>query len=248
MDVSSLVRAGSGVRLTYVTPAHQAPLGSVLSVSRRIRLIEWAEKSSSVIFEDDYDGEYRYGGRPLPALKAHDANGVVFHCGSFSKTLFPALRLAYLVVPGRYVDALSSARNITSRFVGMADQLTLARFISEGHFPRHLTRMRKLYAERRGALTYLFERNLGHAAKLSPVEAGLQTACEFTLPMTEKDIMSRLRAANLDVHGIGEYRISVKLPPMCVLGFAAFDPALKEATERLTQAIEDRASSAGSKS
>ena len=100
------------VRLTYVTPAHQAPLGSVLSAARRLRLIEWASRSGSIIFEDDYDGEYRYGGHPIPALQTHDSHEVVFHCGSFSKTLFPAIRLAYLVVPNRYVAAMAAARSV----------------------------------------------------------------------------------------------------------------------------------------
>ena len=239
MDVPSLITTSSQVRLTYVTPAHQAPLGSVLSASRRLRLIEWAAKSSSVIFEDDYDGEYRYGGRPVPALQAHDDNGVVFHCGTFSKTLFPALRLAYLIVPNRYVDALSSAKSMTSRYVGISDQLTLLRFVSEGHFPRHLGRMRRLYAERRSALTHYFEKYVGGAAELNSVEAGLQVACKFTLKLSEKQILSRLRAAKLDVHGVDDYRINTRLPPMCVLGFAAFNPAeLMYATQRLSRAIE----------
>ena len=239
MDVSVLCVTADQVRLTYVTPAHQAPLGSVLSASRRLRLIEWAMRSGSIIFEDDYDGEYRYGGHPIPALQTHDSHGVVFHCGSFSKTLFPAVRLAYLVVPNRYVAAMAAARSLTSRYVVISDQLALAKFISEGHFPRHLGRMRKLYAERRSTLTYLFKKLVGQATELSPVEAGLQVACELKLATPEKEILAMLRAAKLNVHGVEDYQLNIKLPPMCVLGFAAFPPTeLKTATERFARVID----------
>jgi Transcriptional regulators containing a DNA-binding HTH domain and an aminotransferase domain (MocR family) and their eukaryotic orthologs len=239
MDVSILSATTAQVRLTYVTPAHQAPLGSVLSASRRLRLIEWAIKSGSIIFEDDYDGEYRYGGHPIPALQAHDSHEVVFHCGSFSKTLFPALRLAYLVVPNRYVATMAAARSVTSRYVGISDQLALTKFISKGHFPRHLGRMRKLYAERRNALTYLFNKLVGQAVELSSVEAGLQVACQFKLATPEKDILAKLRATKLIAHGVEDYQLKNRLPPTCVLGFAAFTPMeLKIAAERFARVIE----------
>ena len=239
MDVSVLSATAARVRLTYVTPAHQAPLGSVLSAARRLRLIEWASRSGSIIFEDDYDGEYRYGGRPIPALQTHNSHEVVFHCGSFSKTLFPAIRLAYLVVPNRYVAAMAAARSVTSRYAGISDQLALARFISEGHFPRHLGRMRKLYAERRSALSYFFKKIVGQAAALSSVEAGLQVACEFKLTAPEKEILEKLRAAKLSIHGVEDYQLNVRLRPMCVLGFAAFTPAeLKAATEQFARVVD----------
>lgn len=239
MDVSVLVARETGVRLTYVTPAHQAPLGSVMSASRRLRLIEWAKSSSSVVFEDDYDGEYRYSGHPIPALQAHDDASVVIHSGSFSKTLFPALRLAYLVVPDAYVDALSAARSMTSRYAGVSDQRTLARFIAEGHFARHLGKMRRLYAERRNALNQLFTKYIQGAARLSPVEAGLQTACEFMIEGSERDILMQMRKAQLDIRGIDDYRINIRLGAMCVLGFAAFNPTeLKQGVITMANVID----------
>ena len=187
MDVSVLCVTADQVRLTYVTPAHQAPLGSVLSASRRLRLIEWAMRSGSIIFEDDYDGEYRYGGHPIPGA----SNGMIFNMRSsvslrqFQQNVVSAVRLAYLVVPNRYVAAMAAARSLTSRYVVISDQLALAKFISEGHFPRHLGRMRKLYAERRSTLTYLLKKLVGQATELSSVEAGLQVACELKLATPE---------------------------------------------------------------
>jgi GntR family transcriptional regulator/MocR family aminotransferase len=238
MDVS-ILPTRKPPRLVYVTPAHQAPLGSVMSASRRLRLIEWAKTSSSVVFEDDYDGEYRYGGHPIPALQAHDDGGVVFHSGSFSKTLFPALRLAYLVVPDSYVDALSATRSMTSRYPGISDQSTLARFIADGHFARHLGRMRKLYAERRNALDQLFSKYIKGAARLSPVEAGLQTACEFMIDGTEEEILNKMKLARLDIRGINDYRIDVQLRAMCILGFAAFNIAeIKQGVIKMANIID----------
>lgn len=225
MDVRQLPGKNAGIRLVYVTPAHQAPLGSVLSITRRLQLLTWAERSSAVVFEDDYDGEYRYGGHPIPALQSQDEADVVFHAGTFSKTLFPALRLAYLVVPDAYVAPLSAARSMTSRYPNIADQCTLAAFIADGHFARHLSRMRRLYAERREALDQLFRTYVDGAARLSTNEAGLQTSCEFMTGEQESGIISRMRHRGIDIRGIDDYRIKAKLPPMCVLGFAAFRPS-----------------------
>jgi GntR family transcriptional regulator/MocR family aminotransferase len=225
MDVRQLPAKNAGIRLVYVTPAHQAPLGSVLSIARRLQLLAWAEQSSAIVFEDDYDGEYRYGGHPIPALQSHDEADVVFHAGTFSKTLFPALRLAYLVVPDAYVAPLAAARSMTSRYPNIADQCTLAAFIADGHFARHLSRMRRLYAERRDALNQLFRTYVGDAARLGANEAGLQTSCEFMTGGHEQGIIARMRHRRIDIRGIDDYRIKAKLPPMCVLGFAAFRPS-----------------------
>ena len=141
-----------GVRLIYVTPGHQFPLGTTMSLARRLQLLEWARKSGAMIFEDDYDSEYRYSGRPIPALQGLDDSGSVLYAGSFSKVLFPALRLGYVVVPFDLLHHFEAIQSLTVRHAPLLEQLVLTDFITEGHFGRHLRRMREVYAERLSVL------------------------------------------------------------------------------------------------
>jgi GntR family transcriptional regulator/MocR family aminotransferase len=165
-----------GVRLVYTTPAHQYPLGVTMSVARRIDLLRWARASRAVLFEDDYDGEYRYQGRPIPALQGLEADAPVLLAGSFGKVLFPGLRLGYLVLPEALVERVAALRSATIRHPPVVDQAVLAAFIEEGHLGRHVRRMREVYAERRAVLYDEARRELGELLALSPVEAGLQTS------------------------------------------------------------------------
>ncbi|HLU02885.1 MAG TPA: PLP-dependent aminotransferase family protein, partial [Advenella sp.] len=136
-------------RLAVVTPAHQSPLSVSLSLARRLALLDWASHSDGWIIEDDYDGEYRYLGRPLPALKSLDAEGRVIYSGTFSKVMFPGLRLAYFVVPRSQVTRFEEAARIQGGTAPALLQAIVAAFMKEGHFSRHIQRMRRLYAERR---------------------------------------------------------------------------------------------------
>lgn len=133
-----------GARLVYVTPGHQFPLGITMSLARRLELLEWARKSGALILEDDYDSEYRYSGRPVPAMQGLDRNGLVLFAGSFSKVLFPSLRLGYLVIPADLLDYFAAAISVTSRHAPLLEQAVLCDFITEGHFGRHLRRMREV--------------------------------------------------------------------------------------------------------
>jgi GntR family transcriptional regulator / MocR family aminotransferase len=139
-------------RFVVVTPSHQCPLGVALSLPRRLALLSWAAEAGAWIIEDDYDGEFHYSGRPLPALKSLDRADVVLYAGSFSKVLFPALRLGYLVVPNRLVQSFTRASHSLHAGNARLEQAVVARFMIEGHFARHLKRMRGLYAARRAAL------------------------------------------------------------------------------------------------
>ncbi len=154
-----------GARFVYLTPAHQAPTGVALSPARRLALLDWAARVGAVVFEDDYDSEFRYEGRPLPALQGDDLRSVVVHAGSFSKTLFPGLRLGYVVLPDALLDAFVDAKAIADRYAPLFMQAVLADFVSEGHFGRHLRRMRTLYTGRREALREALERKLGGAMR-----------------------------------------------------------------------------------
>jgi GntR family transcriptional regulator/MocR family aminotransferase len=163
----------SQVRMAYITPSYQYPLGISMSLARRLRLLEWANRASAWILEDDYDSEYRYTGRPLAALQGLDQAGRVIYIGTFSKVLFPSLRLGYVVVPPDLVDPFVTALALANRSVPTIDQAVLADFIVEGHFARHIRRMRMLYVERQSILVDLVKRNLAGIVEISPAEAGL---------------------------------------------------------------------------
>src|SRR5215469_6524169 len=163
-------RSMRGARLVYVTPGHQFPLGISMSLVRRLELLEWARKSGALIFEDDYDSEYRYSGRPLPALQGLDRDGVVLLAGSFSKVLFPSLRLGYLVIPSDLTPHFAASLSVTTRHAPLLEQAVLCEFIREGHFGRHLRRMREVYAERLSILLESAKQRLAGLLKISTVE------------------------------------------------------------------------------
>ncbi len=152
LDIHVAIKRSPKARLAVVTPSHQCPLGVMLSLPRRLELLAWAAKTRAWIIEDDYDSEFRYLGRPLPALKSLDDAGRVLYAGSFSKVLCPGLRLGYLVVPSPEVDRFNRAAELFAPSSSLLDQMVLADFMKEGHFARHLKRMRRLYAGRRDAL------------------------------------------------------------------------------------------------
>jgi GntR family transcriptional regulator/MocR family aminotransferase len=152
LDVAEAINRAPHARFVCVTPAHQAPLGISLTLPRRLALLSWAARSKAWIIEDDYDSEYRYGSRPLPALKSLDEAGRVLYVGTFSKVLFPGLRLGYLVVPDSEVERIKQVRQLLYRGAPILMQTVVADFMTEGHFARHIKRMRALYEERRAAL------------------------------------------------------------------------------------------------
>jgi GntR family transcriptional regulator/MocR family aminotransferase len=162
-------------KLVFLTPAHQFPLGVTMSLRRRLALLEWARRSRALIFEDDYDSEYRYSGRPIPAMQGLDRSGVVIFAGSFSAVLFPALRLGYLVVPEEMVDVFAAAESVSTHHPPLLEQAVLCDFIVEGHFARHIRRMREIYAERLQVLLESAKAKLADSLEISNVEAGLQT-------------------------------------------------------------------------
>ena len=175
LDLEWGQRRWAHAKLVYVTPAHQFPLGVTMSLRRRLALLEWARRSRTLIFEDDYDSEYRYQGRPIPALQGLDRAGVVIYAGTFNEVLFPALRLAYLVVPPGMVDRFAAAQSVSMRHAPLLDQAALCDFITEGHFARHIRRMRELYSERLAVFLEASRSRLGGLLEIPDVEAGLQT-------------------------------------------------------------------------
>lgn len=160
-------------KLVYVTPSHQFPSGAVMSATRRLELLEWAARTGAYIIEDDYDSEFRYEGRPLAALQGLDEAGRVIYTGTLSKVLLPALRLGYMVAPPALQPAISGAKWLTDRHVALLYQAVLALFIDEGHFERHLRRMRKVYEQRRVALMEAFRQHFGGRVVISGSESGM---------------------------------------------------------------------------
>jgi GntR family transcriptional regulator/MocR family aminotransferase len=146
-----------------------------MSLRRRLELLEWARRQGVVIFEDDYDSEYRYSGRPVPAMQGLDRANMVIFAGSFSDVLFPALRLGYVVVPPDMIDIFAAAESVTTHHPPLIDQAILGDFIAQGHFARHVRRMRNLYAERLGVLLEEGRRKLSGFLEFPEVEAGLRT-------------------------------------------------------------------------
>ncbi|MBV8202401.1 MAG: PLP-dependent aminotransferase family protein [Acidobacteria bacterium] len=195
-----------GARLVYVTPAHQFPLGTSMSLPRRLQLLEWARASGAMIFEDDYDSEFRYSGRPAPALQGLDRHGLVLYAGSFSKVLFPSLRLGYLVMPLDLADRVAAAISITHRHAPLLPQAVLREFIAEGHFGRHLRRMRQVYAERLAVLLECARQRLAGLLEISGVEAGLQTAGWLCGGVDEEAAVRAAAGRGVEVTPLGRYR------------------------------------------
>jgi GntR family transcriptional regulator/MocR family aminotransferase len=171
--------AGAAARFAVVTPSHQSPLGVSLSLPRRLVLLAWAEQNAAWIIEDDYDGEFHYAGRPLPALKSLDQSDVVLYVGSFSKVLFPGLRLGYLVVPDSLMRPIARAGQLLQAGQSCLEQRVVASFMAEGHFARHLRRMRSLYATRRAALADALGAVFGDRIRLELQAGGMHLIARF---------------------------------------------------------------------
>jgi GntR family transcriptional regulator/MocR family aminotransferase len=166
-------RPNRDARAVYVTPSHQYPVGTTMSASRRMLLLSWAARSGGWIIEDDYDSEYRFGSRPIASLQGLDTDDRVIYIGTFSKVMFPALRLGYMVIPNDLVPAFAVARDAADVFSSTLYQAVMNEFIREGHFARHIRRMRMLYAKRRSALVNAIQTQMGDMLEVVGAEAGM---------------------------------------------------------------------------
>jgi GntR family transcriptional regulator/MocR family aminotransferase len=212
-----------------------------MSLNRRLALLEWASASGAWILEDDYDSEYRYAGRPLAALQGLDTAGRVIYAGTFSKVLFPALRLGYLVVPPELVDAFIAARALADRHSPSVTQAALADFIDGGHFARHVRRTRALYAERQAALVRAAQRTLGGLLEVAPAEAGMHLMGWLPAGVDDRAAARAALARAVDVPPLSAYRARPTRPSArggLMLGYAAYAPReIDEACGRLALAL-----------
>jgi GntR family transcriptional regulator/MocR family aminotransferase len=197
LDIRLAIKRSPKARLAVVTPSHQCPLGVTLSLPRRLELLAWAAKTRAWIIEDDYDSEFRYLGRPLPALKGLDDAGRVFYAGSFSKVLSPGLRLGYLVVPSSEVDRFCRAAELFAPSSSLLDQMVVADFMIEGHFARHLKRMRRLYAARRDALVSALRTVFDDRLALDVPAGGMHVIGRFSGRRNDVDLAGRAQREGL---------------------------------------------------
>ena len=226
-------------KLVYLTPAHQFPLGVTMSLRRRLVLLEWVRESGALIFEDDYDSEYRYAGRPIPAMQGLDRSGVVIFSGSFSDVLFPALRLGYLVIPPDMVDIFAAAETSSTHHPPLLEQAILCDFINEGHFARHIRRMRELYAERLEAFLKAAHSRLAGLLEIPPVEAGMQTIGWLKGKMSAEQASAAAAKHEVEVVPLSRYSRARRTRGL-LLGFAAVDvPELRSGVERLARALKE---------
>ena len=220
LDVRQGIALAPQARLAAVTPAHQSPLSMSLSLPRRQALLDWAAASGAWVMEDDYDGEYRYASRPLPALASLDPHGRVLYGGSFSKVLFPGVRLAYLVVPPAQVAAFEHAGRVFSAAATPAiTQAVVASFMAEGHFSRHIQRMRKLYAERRSATLAALEKGLGGQLRAEPQPGGMHLIVRLPTPGSDRPLAERLLAHGMAVQPLSSWWASRRNDAAILLSF-----------------------------
>ncbi len=232
-----------GALLIYVTPAHQFPLGITMSLRRRLELLAYARKSGALIFEDDYDSEYRYSGRPVPALQGLDRHGLVLFAGTFNKVLFPSLRLGYLVVPPDLVSYFAATISVASRHAPLLDQAVLCDFITAGHFGRHLRRMREVYAERLSVLMESAQQRLAGLLEISNIEAGLQTVGWLRNGLAAESAAKAAATRDVEVIPLGRYSRGHKAQEGLQLGFAAVETAeIRRGVHELAVALEEEAS------
>jgi GntR family transcriptional regulator / MocR family aminotransferase len=224
LRVDLLARKHLHAKLVYVTPSHQFPLGVVLSLANRLQLLDWAARNDAWILEDDFDSEYRYGSKPIPALQGLDGNSRVIYIGTFSKVLFATIRLGYLIVPEDLLDTFVAARWVLDRGSPLVEQAALADFIAEGHLASHIRRMRGLYMERRSVMISTIRQDMGDILETWDSEAGMHTL--GWLPSHLDDSRVSAQAAKAGIYTIPVSSLSI-LPPSrggLALGYAAFKP------------------------
>jgi len=221
LNVAAGMKLAKRARAAFVTPSHQYPLGVTMSVTRRLELLDWANRFDSWIVEDDYDSEYRYESMPIACLQGLDLASRVIYIGTFSKTLFPALRLGYIVIPPALVDRFLAVRRASDLCPAHLYQAALADFISEGHFAAHIRRTKRLYSERRSALVEALRRELSGEIEILGAEAGMHLV--VTLPSGVSDVAISQKAAQegLWLWPLSRTYLGKNVRPGFILGFGS---------------------------
>lgn len=247
LDVARGRAAAPRARLAFVTPSFQAPLGVVMSLTRRLALLDWAVEARSWIVEDDYNGEFRYDGRPQASLQGleHAGSERVILLGTFSKTLFPALRLGYAIVPPHLADAFSLARLTMDRHSPVVEQAVLADFIAQGHFARHIRRMRALYAKRQREFLSLARTALGDLLRVDPTPAGMRLVGWLPRGISDSRVAALAARRGIEVVPMSRLRVTPSTDGGLLLGYAPFSAS---ETRRGLRVLADAILAAGARS
>jgi GntR family transcriptional regulator/MocR family aminotransferase len=222
LDMTKLPRKA---RLAYVTPSHQFPTGAVLSLARRLELLRWAERTGAHLLEDDYDSEFHYEGRPVAAVQGLDRSGRVLYVGTFSKVLFPSLRIGYLVVPPSLVPALAAVRWLTDCHSPNFEQEVLADFITEGHFDRHLRRSRARNASLRNALLEAFQESFGDRVLITGANGGIHIVAWLRgVPASDlPELRARAAGRGVGVYPVEPYYMRPPSEAGLLVGYGSLD-------------------------
>ncbi|UDF32611.1 UNVERIFIED_ORG: PLP-dependent aminotransferase family protein (plasmid) [Roseateles sp. XES5] len=220
MDVAGAMTRYPDARLAFVMPSRHHPLGVTLSLPRRLALLEWARANDAWIIEDDYDSEFRYDGAPLPSIRSIDSHGRVIYAGSFSKALYPGIRIGFLVLPPQLVGTFRNLSGLIHRSVPVETQLALAEFIGGGHFASHLRRMRGLYAERRSAFIDAGQAALAGLAEIECSESGLNALVWLRNGRKDRAVQQDVLDAGLQCYPLSDYTIATARPDALILGYA----------------------------
>lgn len=241
LSVHALSRLRSVPRVVYVSPSYQYPLGVTMSLARRVELIRWAESHESWILEDDYDAEFRYSGRPIPALQGLDESGRVIYVGTFSKVLLPSLRLGYLVVPESLIEATRAMRLNWGHNAQLIDQAVVSRFIEEGHFQRHVRQMRALYGERQATLIDALDRELRGVVTVRAAPGGMHLPAYVPGEIDAHALSHRGAAATLTLVPLSRFALKPLRTDGFLLGYTSFSARqLRDGVRCLGRLLESR--------
>jgi GntR family transcriptional regulator / MocR family aminotransferase len=233
-DGLDAARLPAKVRIVLVTPSHQFPTGAILPLSRRMNLLDWAKRSNAIVVEDDYDGEFRYGGQPLESLQGLDREGRVIYIGTFSRTIFSALRIGYLVIPKNLVAALAAAKWLCDRHTATLEQQTLAEFISSGMYERYLRRVRRRNAARREALLGAIRTHIGDRVEVTGDGAGAHIVLWPRERVREETLITQAAARGVGIYGISPYFLKRPRRAGIMLGYSRMrEVQIREGIRRL---------------
>lgn len=238
LRVDQLQDAAPPATAVFLTPSHQFPTGATLALDRRLAIIEWARQNQAWIIEDDYDSEFHYAGRPTACVQGLDPHERTIYIGTFTKSLFPGLRIGYMVLPSQLAEPMTVARTLLDGHSAPIPQLTLARFIEGGHFGAHVRTMRALYAERRDVLARLVRKHLAEFVEPRVPAGGMQMPCVFIRDIPERDAVDNARRAGVDLLGLTALHASGTHQAGFLMGFAAHAPGeLEIAVKKLANVL-----------
>lgn len=239
IQVSTAIMKAPDARLAYITAAHQSPVGATLSLERRLALLEWANQVQATIIEDDYDSEFRFEGIPLAPIKSLDHAGRVIYMGTFSKVLYPGIRLAYVVLPEWLQESFASALSLTCRYIGLHAQVVLSEFIAEGHYARHVRRMKLIYQERAEAFRDACHMILGTDFGVHPLTTGLDACVMLPNGMDDTLAANQLKLGGIVARPLSFYGIAGKPADGLMMGFSAFTPdVIRHGIQRVRKILD----------